>query len=134
MHLLSDIDIENIFPLSFSGVFLNTFNFFEREREREREHQQGRGRERGRHSIPNRLQAPSCQHRAPTPPLPVIFLSIFCEQNFFLYIHMYLLSVCSLIFCALCSVPKNCIYPKTKKSFPSLLVCVIYFSILCLTL
>ena len=33
-------------------------------RERERERQQGRGRERGRHRLWNRLQAPSCQHRA----------------------------------------------------------------------
>ena len=34
------------------------------ERERETEHEQGRGRERGRHRIPSRLQALSCQHRA----------------------------------------------------------------------
>ena len=36
----------------------------ERERERDREHEWGRGRERGRHRIPSRLQALSCQHRA----------------------------------------------------------------------
>ena len=35
------------------------------EREREREHEWGRGRERAGHRIRSRLQALSCQHRAP---------------------------------------------------------------------
>ena len=37
---------------------------FLRERERGKECKQGRSRERRRHRIRNRLQAPSCQHRA----------------------------------------------------------------------
>ena len=35
------------------------------QRERETEHERARGRERGRHRIQSRLQALSCQHRAP---------------------------------------------------------------------
>ena len=47
-------------------LFLSFLMFiFERERETETEHKQGRGRERGRHRIWSRLQALSCQHRAP---------------------------------------------------------------------
>ena len=46
-----------LFVLNFS-----MFIYFSRERLTECE--QGRGRERGRHRIPSRLQAPSCQHRA----------------------------------------------------------------------
>ena len=49
--------------------FLKKFFFFFYillifERERKTEHKWGRGRERGRHRIPSRLQALSCQHRA----------------------------------------------------------------------
>ena len=53
-------------PLSLF-IFLMFIYFWERERERERERAWGgRGRERGRHRIWNRLQALSCQHRAPS--------------------------------------------------------------------
>ena len=55
--------------LSSSFFFLLNYVFnvylFLRQRERETEHERGRGRERGRHRIRSRLQALSCQHRAP---------------------------------------------------------------------
>ena len=47
----------------FKNIFKCLFIFWEHERETECE--QGRGRERWRHKIQSRLQALSCQHRAP---------------------------------------------------------------------
>ena len=47
-------------PAGNGFFFLNVY-FWERERDSMSE---GRGRKRGRHRIPSRLQAPSCQHRA----------------------------------------------------------------------
>ena len=41
--------------------FLHFFNVYLFLRERETEHEQGRGRKGGRHRIPSRIQAPSCQ-------------------------------------------------------------------------
>ena len=51
-------------------LFIYLFIFWERETEteRHREHKRGRGRERGRRRIWSRLQALSCQHRAPRGP------------------------------------------------------------------
>ena len=52
----------------FFKFFFQRLFIFETERDRaltgEHEHEQEQGRERGRHRIRNRLQAPSCQHRA----------------------------------------------------------------------
>ena len=56
----------SIWPPQASKIIL--MFIFERERERERhpKGEWGRGRERGRHRIPSRLQAPSCQPQSPT--------------------------------------------------------------------
>ena len=50
-----------IFIYLFKKIFFNIYSFL---RQGETEHERGRVRERGRHRIGNRLQAPSCQHRA----------------------------------------------------------------------
>ena len=52
------------YPSKQSTFFFNDYLFFERQRETE--HEWGRSREGGRHRIPSRLQALSCQHRADT--------------------------------------------------------------------
>ena len=49
-------------PIFSNTHFFNVLFIFLRQGETE--HEQGRARERGRHSIRNRLQALSCQHRA----------------------------------------------------------------------
>ena len=54
------VTFNRLSPLIFFFFFIVCL--FLRARGKERE--QGRGRERGRHRIRNRLQAPSCQHRA----------------------------------------------------------------------
>ena len=50
-----------LFLQTFRYIFLMFYLFLG---QRETEHERGRGRERGRHRIGNRLQVPSCQHRA----------------------------------------------------------------------
>ena len=68
MKYISNIKMLEYYYFQLVFFFFKFFLMFIIESQRESEHEQGRGRGRGRHRIPSRLQALSCQHRAPCRP------------------------------------------------------------------